>query len=108
MSKFLKRRADDDGTPRIAKGSSLAAFVKEFPALHEFLTVTKWDEDTRRITGSMNCFFEDGVYKLCLSDRDQGYVAFVTVDDPVDGLRLVESQMRDGTIEWRRSGKSRK
>lgn len=73
------------------------------PSLWEFLTHRQWDDGTPRQPGSVTVFYEDGVWKACLNDRDAGLVAFRTAPTPIELAVSLEGALARDTLEWRRS-----
>ncbi len=73
------------------------------PAITEFLTAIVWDDGTPRLRGSLILFSEEGLWKLCLSDKDSGRVAFVTAQTPVEVFGAAEKGLAAGSLDWRAS-----
>lgn len=102
MGSFLQRRAgacpaDKLGSTRLPAEED----VRAFPALAEFLAASTWEDGAPRVTGSMLLFFESGRWKACLSDREQGLVAFLTLPSLSSALSCAEEALRDQGLEWR-------
>jgi hypothetical protein len=51
----------------------------------------------------MLVFIEDGVVKLCLSDRDTGRTAWTSAKCLSDALDTLELQIATDQVEWRSS-----
>lgn len=87
--------------------SDRAVAAQDFPeqlgALGEFLTLTEWEDGSKRATGSVTIFCEDGVLKACLSDKTDRCVAFVSGGSWCLLLNALEEGIREGTLDWRRS-----
>ena len=107
MSKFLKRRGADGESRPVKLSAEAKRFAKEYPALHEFLTLEKWDDGAARKTGTLLWFFEDGSLKCCLSDRDAGFVCFITGCDPFSMIDSIELGLTEDSLDWRASRKKR-
>ena len=75
--------------------------AENFPALAEFLTATRWDNGDVRAPGTLTVFTDGPVWKVCLSDKDAGVVAFVTAESP-DGVLLAANKgLETGSLDWR-------
>jgi hypothetical protein len=110
MSSYLRRSASSNGQTGAAGSSApSAADVSQLPALLEFLSATQWAPGEARQTGTALLLVDDGRVKVCLSDRDQGLVLFVTVPSLVDAVSGAEDALRDPGADWRpsRSGRTR-
>jgi hypothetical protein len=46
-------------------------------------------------------FTDDAVWKVCLSDKDQDLVAFVTAHSPQEALEALEEGLRQDKLDWR-------
>lgn len=99
--KYLKKAASGGGKSPEPLSSTDAAFAENYPALFEYMTVVEWSKGQSRETLSLRLFAEDGRWKVCLTDRETGRVAFVT-GDSVEGLLLAaDEQLRAGNVDWR-------
>lgn len=114
MSDRLTRRAVRSTDPT-ANGYTPAsygdeAFAKKYPLLLEFLTRELWEPGVPRAKGTLFLFCEDGVFKLCLSDKDTDEVAFVTKATFTAVLEAAERGLAGNTLDWRLStqGKARR
>jgi hypothetical protein len=76
--------------------------------LTAFLADTKYDDGKPRKTGTITVFFEDGYWKLCISDRDVGETAWLTGGDLLTLLDMAELEMDGGELEWRKPFGGRK
>lgn len=72
-----------------------------YPRLWAHLTQGRLDSGELRITSTLLMFLEDGRIKLCLHDRHQSLVAFLTVKSLPDGFASLERALVEGTLEWR-------
>lgn len=96
---FLRRRtADAAATAPPASTSGLAG---ERPALAEFLTATAYEDGSPRVTGTVLAFAEAGVWKACVSDRDQSMYAFITASCWESLWDAVEDALAANTLDWR-------
>jgi len=53
-------------------------FQLTFPALSEYLTSHCYPDGSARERSTVSVFFEEGQFKACLNERDQGLVLFVS------------------------------
>jgi hypothetical protein len=53
--------------------------------------------------GSLTLFTDAGAWKLCLSDKDQSRIAFVTSGSPQDLLAAAERGLVADSLDWRAS-----
>lgn len=99
---YLQRRDPDAVAGRAGMNGPLGlADAARFPALVEFLFCDEWPDGTPRRPGTLLCFGDEGKLKMCLSDRDQGLVCFVTAGGLSEGLDCVEQLLREGDGDWR-------
>jgi len=99
---FLKRRQPEEGQSNGGQPND-PDFNQRFPALFEHLTANRYPDGTARRTCSLSLFSEDGLWKACLNDRDQGLVLFVTegrLDAILEGLELL---LQEEFPPWRKS-----
>lgn len=99
--KFLQKPAplpDRNGAPRMVDAGTWA---KGLPALSEFLSEARWDDGSPRVTGSITLFCDDGVWKLCLSDKDAGRVAFVSAGTPTEVFAAADKALQSSSLDWR-------
>lgn len=100
--RFIKRKPIEEGVdlgpPPIAANEE--AF-RDFPALFEFLTVSRWEDGTPRATGTLLLFSDAGVFKFCLNDRDAGLALWVSSSCLLGALESLERALAEGTGEWR-------
>jgi len=79
-----------------------ADFKREYPTLADFLSL-QGISGTARKTGTLLVFFEDGKVKGCVNDRDGGFYAFSSSDSFAGLLRGVDSDLKAGKLDWRKS-----
>jgi hypothetical protein len=70
-------------------------------ALLEFLLCETFPDGSRRQTGTLLLFSDEGRLKGCLCDREQSIVGFVSGTSLMQVLRDVEQQLRDDRVDWR-------
>jgi hypothetical protein len=72
-------------------------------ALVEFLSLEVWDDGKPRKTGSITVFFEEGVFKAWLNDKDAGHTCCVAADTLGGLLASIERKLPDDSFEWRKA-----
>lgn len=84
-------------------------WAMDYPGLWEHLTAGQYPDKTPRETSTLTLFTEEGRVKCCLSDRDQGRVAFLSGLSVVGLLEALEAHLVAGTLDWRgQKAKARK
>jgi hypothetical protein len=78
-----------------------------FPALLEFLTERETEDGKPRVTSTLSLSAEDGVFKLCLTDRAQkgssyDYKLWVSGESIQACLGSIEGMLADGSAVWRK------
>jgi len=99
---FQSRRAG----PPTGGGGVVAApeedpLSRRFPLVFQFLTRTSYDDGQSRETGSITLFFDAGVVKACLNDKDASLAAFVS-GEGLEGLLVsMEEGLAGDRLDWR-------
>lgn len=98
----LRRRDDnmlraDPGLP--PQPDSLTA---RFPSLWEFISLASWEDGSPRVPGTVLLFVDDDMVKVRLSDRAQGFTAWVSAKSLEGVLEGCERGLRDDGLEWRK------
>lgn len=105
MSKFLKRREKANEATKavsaVTPEETDPTFAKAYPALAEFLSLETWDADTQRERGTLTIFYEQGLFKASINDRDSESVAFVSKGSFKALLDAIEKGLVTGTHDWR-------
>lgn len=78
-----------------------AAFLKKFPTLAEFLTRVQWEPGVPREKGTFFIFYEHGVFKACINDKDTGMMAFVSSVTFTGLLDAIEAGLAKDNHDWR-------
>lgn len=79
-----------------------AVGLPDLPDLAEFLFCPVWPEDgSKRETGTVMIFVDDGRLKAVLTDRAQSLVAFLSVDQPLLLLDELNAQLGSDRLDWR-------
>jgi hypothetical protein len=80
-----------------------SALENEYPALYDFLTTSVTSDALPRKTATLMLFAEQGSFKACLHDRQDGR-SFFRAAPTWDGvLEAVERALAEGTGDWRYS-----
>lgn len=74
----------------------------DYPALVEFLTANKWEDDKPRIPGTFGLSVDEDRFRARLCDRDAGLVCFLSSDDLDALLAAVNGGLQRGDLEWRK------
>jgi len=99
---WLVRRSEASRKPgSLVSKMGTSSFAVTYPALYEFLSVDCWPDGEPRDCGSLILFVEEGLLKVCLSDRAQDMVAFRSGCDLADCLSSIDSGLQDGSLDWR-------
>lgn len=102
MARFISRRVVLNGGAGLPARVEGGVWEKKYPALVEFMSLQEWEPGQPRLTGTLNLFIEDGQWKACVSDRDQGLIAFVSAANPEELLVALEKGLQATTLDWRR------
>ena len=72
------------------------------PSLVEHLSAEQWDDGTPRERSTLTVFIEEGQFKLCLNDRNQGSSLFVASQSLREAVKALEKRL-DGSqaADWR-------
>lgn len=92
------------GQPLLAPG----VFGEDHPCVWEFLTEARWPDGSPRVLGTITVFADEGVVKLCVNDRAQSLVAFVTASTLEGAFHALEEGMEDDRLDWRAPSGARK
>lgn len=98
---FLKKPVPNGQAMRDGVSLLEGDWPRVYPALTEFLTVSRWEDDSPRVPGSVTLFFDDHLWKLCLNDKDSGRISFVTADSPEGVLAAAERGLQASSLDWR-------
>src|SRR5260370_22755096 len=67
----------------------------------------RWRDGSPRRPGTCLLLADDGRLKVCLSDRDQGLVAFLVVPSLLGAAEAADEALRSSATDWRVSRASR-
>jgi len=99
---FLRRQSADPSSPN-AQSSVDADFQSSYPALSEYLTSAAYPDGTVRQLATLTIFREDGWWKACLNEKDQGLVLFVAESRFGTLLEALELLLQEDHPPWRKS-----
>lgn len=98
----LARRAEAKSSAGVPTPSEETEFVTHFPTVWEYLTETTFTDGSKRLTSSLNIFFQDGVCKVSLRDKEAGEILWVSADGPLGALKVMEGKLVSGEADWRK------
>lgn len=101
----LRRRDAAGGGNSVNGVVSKCALAATHPGLFEFITADCYGPGEPRVPGTVLVFVDSGLLKACLSDRDQGLVAFVSGASLQALLRAIEDGLRGDNLDWRQASK---
>lgn len=78
-----------------------AAVQGMFPSLWEYLTAVKYGDGDARVPSTLLIFAEDGMFKVCLNDRDSSAASWSSGSDILGAVASLEGRLASGTAEWR-------
>lgn len=75
--------------------------VQRYPALFEFLTMTAWEDGTKRKTGKLSISVVDARWVTCIVDNEHNRMGFLSGDTFDDLLATLERKLSTDMVEWR-------
>lgn len=72
------------------------------PAVTEFVTLTKGVDGKQRQTSSLTVFYEEGLCKVCLTERDYDQSLWASGPTLKEALEALELRLTAPVVEWRR------
>lgn len=72
------------------------------PAVHEFVTAAAHPDGRPRATSTLLLFVEDGVFKVCLSEREHSLTLWASASGVDEALMVLEERLTAQNVEWRR------
>lgn len=82
--------------------------ASRYPTVWSYLSDAVYEDGSSRQTSSLVVFVEDGLVKVCLSDRDQERSAFAAGSCLLDALEAINVGLETNAIQWRRQRQQRK
>ena len=98
---YLQKPVSPNGPDGGPVEADAGAWQSVYPALSEFLAATRWSDGTPRVPGTLTLFTDGPQWKLCLSDKDQSRLAFVSGSSPQAALLAAEAGLVGSTLDWR-------
>jgi hypothetical protein len=101
MAGFACRRAHRADLSHVGGYDGHEADRKCLPTLVEFLTRDVYEDGSSRALGTLKIQVQEGVLRAVLTDREEGLVAFVTLDGLVACLDTLEGVLAGDKADWR-------
>lgn len=96
-----------DKVPKKSVAQSTAEFAVEddgfgeqYPGLFEILSRQRYEGKIRK-TGKLLLFTDCGKASLCITDKQEGLVAFYKSGGFLEALEGLERALQAGTVDWR-------
>lgn len=97
QSSDVEGSAGQTAAPEVCKGDIVGE------ASWEFLTARAYEDGQARETGTLLVFYEDGLVKMCVIDRDNGRTAFLSSPEGIKAaFQKLEKGIREEKLDWRR------
>lgn len=98
---LLKRNTVKGAAGASVAGTVLPDELSDYPAVREFLSMDRWEEDgSKRETGTLLLFVDAAGLKVMLNDKDGRRVSFGVVDAG-DGLFCtIEAMLLNPSTKW--------
>lgn len=103
MAKFVRQHVAAGAAKRDAMSATAAQWAASHPAIWEYLTLDTLDDGKERVTSMLCVFYEAGVVKVALQDRQEGLSLWVSSQSIPEALEALESRLQAGDGEWRQS-----
>lgn len=108
-----KRVVAEDGDmsmiKRAAKGGAIKGepaapsdgWLEFYPGIQEFLSMTAWEDNAVRVTGTLMLVAEAGLWKLWLHDRDGKRSVWLSGQTLESVAQAAEDVVQGGLADWR-------
>jgi hypothetical protein len=83
--------------------SEAPVWATAYPSLSEYVSSAVWEDGTPRETSTLLMFFEEGLFKMCLTDRALQRSLWSSGEEPADCWATLEVLLTEGRGEWRKS-----
>lgn len=100
---LLKRSVSTTAASAPPLSSSLVECLINLPCLYEFLTLQLWEPGSPRKPGTVSIFWEDGVWKCWLNDKDASRSACASAPCLQSLLLKVDQKLMEDSLEWRKA-----
>lgn len=84
-------------------GSAVTGVLAALPALLEYLSAEQYPDGSSRERATLMLLVEDGLCKVCLSDRDTGRSLWRAGQRLEEALKSLEEALSGANPDWRRS-----
>jgi len=74
-----------------------------WPEIYHHLVDSVWPDGKARETSSLTVFAEDGLFKVCLNNKAEGFVCFMSGPGFYAVLDALQESLADGSVDWRKS-----
>lgn len=101
VAKFVQKVVAQAGNGQRRAPMRDADFEKKYPALWEYLTVTKFDDGTERQTSTLLVFSDGDEFRGCLNDRQEERSCWAVGVSFMGLIVALEERLASGTAEWR-------
>lgn len=105
--KYVREHSDRPASLPAMWHQGADPFLRQYPALVEYLDLDRFDDGRPRATSTLLVFVDAGVLKACLNDRQMGEVAFVSAASFEGLLEALEKGLAEGSLDWRQAGAGR-
>lgn len=95
-----RRTATSDRGMSLGKAAA-CEMSRRLPTLFEFLTVTQWPDGAERVPATVLLCWEDGRWKMWLSDKDAALTCWVTAETLSGVLASAEAAIEGDAGDWR-------
>jgi hypothetical protein len=99
---FETKRVRVTGRDDVPGYGSAGDDAGSYPALVEFLTRDRYQDNSIRERGTVLLFVEGGRLKACLNDKDAALVGFTTIDTLDDVSMALDKALREDKVDWRK------
>lgn len=107
MSRFVDQAKKRMATQDSAVAALDEEFARRYPAINEFITLRRCDDGTARTPATLLLLAEDGVFKVCLNDRQEAASTWASAPSVDEAMEALEGLLATGEAVWRASGQGR-
>jgi hypothetical protein len=105
MGSVLRKRVVAGQIPTAPASADCCPVFVNYPGIWEMMTADIFAGGEKRLTSTVTLFYEAGVVKVCLNDRENGLTAWSSGVTPSDALDALESGLQADSLAWREGGK---
>lgn len=100
MSKLVK--VENVSVEAVAgQGVGSASLAGQVQTLVDFVSMTLWDDGSKRKAGSFSVFYEGGCWKSWLNDKEANKTTVVAAASLPSLLVVIEQGLASGKLDWR-------